>query len=118
MKKRITVTTVIDLENVLPEDEKYLVNLHKDNVSRLAGEGLMTGDSMSEVENWKCDVKLEKLFTIRHIEDGDERHLTVKEILHFLNKEEPHSDEWTDYDESDWQEGLQEFTYWDYVEDN
>ena len=39
---------------------------------------------------------------------------TIKEILEEINRDR--SDEWTDYDETDWQEGLEEFTEFELVD--
>ena len=36
---------------------------------------------------------------------------TVKQILEDINRDR--SEEWTDYDETDWREGLTEFTEWE-----
>ena len=41
---------------------------------------------------------------------GESLTLTVEAILEIINEPDCHSDEWTDYDETDWIEGLVEFT--------
>ena len=46
--------------------------------------------------------------TIRNTETGEEKTLTVAEILTEINRDR--SDAWTPYNESDWQEGLDVFT--------
>ena len=52
---------------------------------------------MSQEKHWVKDTLDGKLYC-----------WTVKEILEEVNRDR--SNEWTDYDESDWQEGLEEFT--------
>jgi hypothetical protein len=42
------------------------------------------------------------------MEDYEPLEMTVPEILEFINRDR--SEEWTDYDETDWQEGLSVFT--------
>jgi len=49
------------------------------------------------------------LYKIVNIETHEIMLLTVSEILEEINRDR--SDEWQDYDESDWREGLDEFCY-------
>ena len=49
-----------------------------------------------------------------HSTDLDEKKWkTVKEILEYINDPDSHSDEWTDYDENDWEEGLLSEGFWE-----
>jgi len=44
--------------------------------------------------------------TLKHIEDGDVIvKNSVQELLDFVN--DGHSEQWNDYDETDWEEGLE-----------
>ena len=53
-------------------------------------------------------------FTLINFEnDEDSCEMTVNEILSDIN--DSRSDEWTDYDKSDWMEGLLEFTEWYFI---
>jgi hypothetical protein len=54
-------------------------------------------------------------FKLYNIETGEYATMTVPEILEEINRDR--SDKWTDYDASDWQEGLSEFTEWELVEE-
>lgn len=51
------------------------------------------------------------LITIMDTIYHDVKTLTLPELLNEINRDR--SDSWTDYDESDWQEGLEHFT--DYI---
>ena len=42
-------------------------------------------------------------YRVRDLETRKENFWTLKEILHEINRDR--SEEWTDYDESDWQDG-------------
>ena len=50
----------------------------------------------------------EKIYTIVDRECGSKYQMTLPMILEHLN--EDRGDEWEDYDETDWREGLAEFT--------
>ena len=51
---------------------------------------------------------------LRDIETGEVVIWTVKQILEDINRD--HSSEWTDYDETDWREGLAEWGEpWEYI---
>ena len=50
----------------------------------------------------------EKTFTIVCTIDGERLTLTLPQILEIINADR--SDDWTPYDESDWREGLENFT--------
>jgi len=49
-----------------------------------------------------------KIYVLLNIVDGETSLWTLPEILEEINRDR--SDEWTPYDESDWREGLDEFT--------
>jgi hypothetical protein len=51
---------------------------------------------------------MNKLYKIRDVEDGSVYNMTLPMILEELNRDR--SDEWMNYDETDWREGLAEFT--------
>ena len=44
---------------------------------------------------------------------GKVLHWTMLQILEEINKD--HSDQWTNYDASDWQEGLNEWTWFELI---
>ena len=46
-----------------------------------------------------------KKYRVKDLNTGDEFEWTIKEVLHEINDQLGRSAEWTDYDESDWQEG-------------
>ena len=48
------------------------------------------------------------IYTLVDPEDGCEYRMTVPMILDYIN--EGRNPEWEDYDETDWREGLAEFT--------
>lgn len=50
----------------------------------------------------------DKIYTLTDIEDGSIYKMTLPMILEYLN--EDRSPQWEDYDETDWREGLAEFT--------
>lgn len=54
-------------------------------------------------------------FLVRDTETGSEYWWTVKQILHEVNRDR--SDEWTDYNETDFMEGLEEMTEYEFVTD-
>jgi len=56
---------------------------------------------------------MSKVYKIRDVEDGSVYMMTLPMILEELNRDR--SDEWTDYDETDWLEGLAEFTTYEVV---
>ena len=51
---------------------------------------------------------MDKLYKIRDVEDGSVYNMTLPMILEEINRDR--SEEWTKYDETDWREGLAEFT--------
>ena len=56
-----------------------------------------------------------KTYTLRDIEYFNGRFTkSLKEILEEINRDR--SDNWQNYDETDWREGLSEFTTWELVE--
>ena len=58
---------------------------------------------------------MDKIYKIRDVEDGSVYTMTVSMILEDLNRDR--SDEWTNYDETDWREGLAEFTTYEVIEE-
>jgi hypothetical protein len=54
-------------------------------------------------------------FKLYNTETGEYLDMTLPQILEEINRDR--SEEWTDYDASDWQEGISEFTEWELVED-
>ena len=58
---------------------------------------------------------MNKLYKIRDIEDGSVYDMTLPMILEELNRDR--SDEWMNYDETDWREGLAEFTTYEVMEE-
>ena len=57
---------------------------------------------------------MSKIYRIRDVEDGSVYPMTLPMILKELNRDR--SEEWTNYDETDWREGLAEFTTYEVVE--
>ena len=53
-------------------------------------------------------------YTIRDIEYGTTFTMSLKEIIEEINRDR--SEDWLDYDETDWREGLHEFTTWEIVD--
>ena len=51
---------------------------------------------------------MSKVYKIRDVEDGSVYPMTLPMILEELNRDR--SEEWTNYDETDWREGLAVFT--------
>lgn len=49
-----------------------------------------------------------KVYTLVDVEDGGEYHMTLPMILEYIN--EGRGPDWANYDETDWREGLAEFT--------
>ena len=56
---------------------------------------------------------MSKVYKIRDVEDGSVYMMTLPMILEELNRDR--SDEWEDYDETDWLEGLAVFTTYEVV---
>ena len=50
------------------------------------------------------EVNMSKVYKIRDVEDGSVYPMTLPMILEELNRDR--SEEWTNYDETDWREGL------------
>ena len=48
------------------------------------------------------------IYKVKHLEDGEVIEMTIPQILQEINRDR--SEEWTDYDETDWREGLSEWT--------
>ncbi len=57
---------------------------------------------------------MSKIYKIRDVEDGSVYNMTLPMILEELNRDR--SDEWMNYDETDWREGLAEFTTYEVIE--
>lgn len=58
---------------------------------------------------------MNKLYKIRDVEDGSVYNMTLPMILEELNRDR--SDKWMNYDETDWREGLAEFTTYEVIDD-
>jgi hypothetical protein len=58
-------------------------------------------------------VSMNKPYKIRDVEDGSVYLMTLPMILEELNRDR--SEEWTNYDEIDWREGLAEFTTYEVI---
>ena len=58
---------------------------------------------------------MNKLYKIRDVEDGSVYNMTLPMILEEINRDR--SDEWMNYDETDWREGLAEFTTYEVMDD-
>ena len=56
---------------------------------------------------------MDKLYKIRDVEDGSVYNMTLPMILEEINRDR--SEEWTKYDETDWREGLAEFTTYEVI---
>ena len=56
-----------------------------------------------------------KVYKIRDVEDGTVYPMTLPMILEELNRDR--SENWANYDETDWREGLAEFTTYEVMED-
>ena len=54
-------------------------------------------------------------FKLRNVETGEIVQWNLAEILKEINRDR--SDEWVDYDEADWQEGLEVFTEYELLQD-
>lgn len=67
-------------------------------------------------ERWEREDKktMSKRYKVRDTTNGDIYYWTVEEILEEINMDR--SEEWTDYDETDWQEGLKEWTDFELLE--
>lgn len=50
----------------------------------------------------------EKKYRLKNVEDNTIIELSIKEILEEINRDR--SDLWIDYNKSNWQEGIEEFT--------
>jgi len=59
---------------------------------------------------------MDKLYKIRDVEDGSVYNMTLPMILEEINRDR--SDEWMNYDETDWREGLAEFTTYEVIGEN
>ena len=57
---------------------------------------------------------MSKIYKIRDVEDGSVYNMTLPMILEEINRDR--SDEWMNYDETDWREGLAEFTTYEVIE--
>ena len=57
---------------------------------------------------------MSKTYRLLNSEDGQVVDWTIEQVLEEINRD--HSSEWLDYDESDWREGLSEWTPWVEVE--
>jgi cobalamin biosynthesis Co2+ chelatase CbiK len=54
-------------------------------------------------------------YTIRDIEYGTTFTMSLKEIIEEINRDR--CEDWLDYDETDWREGLRLFTTWEIVKE-
>jgi len=61
-------------------------------------------------------MKMSKIYKIRDVEDGSVYKMTLPMILEELNRDR--SDKWASYDETDWREGLAEFTTYEVIDDD
>tara|TARA_R100001015_G_C4531605_1_gene97868 strand:+ start:59 stop:256 length:198 start_codon:yes stop_codon:yes gene_type:complete len=61
------------------------------------------------------EVNMSKVYKIRDVEDGSVYPMTLPMILEELNRDR--SEEWTNYDKTDWREGLAVFTTYEVMED-
>ena len=61
-------------------------------------------------------VNMSKVYKIRDVEDGTVYPMTLPMILEELNRDR--SEKWANYDETDWREGLAEFTTYEVMEDD
>tara|TARA_A100000171_G_C2058366_1_gene108657 strand:- start:258 stop:437 length:180 start_codon:yes stop_codon:yes gene_type:complete len=59
---------------------------------------------------------MSKVYKIRDVEDGTVYPMTLPMILEELNRDR--SEKWANYDETDWREGLAEFTTYEVMEDD
>ena len=60
---------------------------------------------------------MNKTYTIMDIDNGSiYPRLALSDILEEINRDR--SEEWTDYDETDWREGLSEFTQFVILKEN
>jgi len=53
----------------------------------------------------------DKVYTLVDYKSGTECHMTLPMILNEINRDR--NSQWIDYDETDWREGLEEFTTWE-----
>jgi hypothetical protein len=60
-------------------------------------------------------MRMSKIYKIRDVEDGSVYKMTLPMILEEINRDR--SDEWANYDETDWREGLAEFTTYEVIDD-
>ena len=58
---------------------------------------------------------MSKIYTLKNTFDGSVVKWTLPEILEEINRDR--SDEWSDYDEWDWKEGLDTFTEYELVQE-
>jgi|TARA_R100000654_G_scaffold5200_3_gene14914 hypothetical protein len=58
---------------------------------------------------------MSKIYTLKNTLDGSVVKWTLPEILEEINRDR--SDEWSDYDEWDWKEGLDTFTEYELVQE-
>ena len=58
---------------------------------------------------------MSKIYKIRDVEEGFIYMMTLPMILEELNRDR--SDKWANYDETDWREGLAEFTTYEVMKD-
>jgi len=58
---------------------------------------------------------MSKIYTLKNTLDGSVVKWTLPQILEEINRDR--SDEWSDYDEWDWKEGLDTFTEYELVQE-
>ena len=51
--------------------------------------------------------------TLRNVETGDYSSMSLRDVIENINRDR--SEHWTDYDETDWREGLAVFTEYELV---
>ena len=56
---------------------------------------------------------MNNVYKIRDVEDGSVYYMTLPMILEEINRDR--SGEWSKYDETDWREGLAEFTTYEVI---
>ena len=59
---------------------------------------------------------MNKLYEIHDVEDGAIYLMTLPMILEEINRDR--SEGWTNYDETDWREGLAQFTTYEVINDD
>jgi hypothetical protein len=58
--------------------------------------------------NFRASRGSRMIYKVKHLEDGKVFEMTLPEILEEINRDR--SEAWQDYDQTDWREGLSEWT--------